>query len=134
VLDIGTRHKSSVLTIKIAMTKFARKVLLNPYYLNYANNIILVGGTPIVDWRLEDSHITHFLLLFRCCLQGLIWLTMQSWFHFDIVIGGWCILWDVLQFKALVLCYDWHIFTVSMFNHVTITMIYYLATHTQETC
>jgi hypothetical protein len=35
------------LTIKIAMRNFARKVLLKLDYLNYDNNIILVGGTPL---------------------------------------------------------------------------------------
>jgi hypothetical protein len=39
-----------LLTIKIVTMNFpveSRKVLLKPYYLNYANNIILVGGTPL---------------------------------------------------------------------------------------
>jgi hypothetical protein len=35
------------LTIKIATRNFAYKVSLKPYYLNYANNIILAGGTPL---------------------------------------------------------------------------------------
>jgi ribonuclease HI len=39
--------KALLLTIKITTMNSTRKVLLKPYYLNYANNIILVGGTPL---------------------------------------------------------------------------------------
>ena len=35
---------------------------------------------PLVDWRLRDSLITHFMLLFRWCLQGSTWLMMKYWF------------------------------------------------------
>jgi hypothetical protein len=74
--------------IKITKRNFSRKVLLKPYYLNYVHSIILVGGTPL--WtggsNIDISHI--FLLLFRRCLHSPTWLTMQSWFIFDTVIGG----------------------------------------------
>jgi hypothetical protein len=45
--DVARNPKITVLTIKITTRNFARKVLLKPYYLNYANNIILVGGTHL---------------------------------------------------------------------------------------